>query len=91
MESFNDWGGRVCNNFFPVMGGDGMIIISPGDLFDQPPGEINGTLGKLADHAWDHVVLSQEGVVLVQSPGKESSYPRPPQSMVELRRVRSPS
>ena len=26
----------------------------------------------------DHVVLSSEGVVLVSSPGTESSYPRPP-------------
>ena len=34
--------------------------------------------GKLADHAGDHVVLSQEGIVFGPSPGMESSYPRPP-------------
>ena len=34
--------------------------------------------GKLADYVGDHVVLSPEGVILVTSPGTESSYPRPP-------------
>ena len=71
-------GGRGCNKFVPVLGGDGAKIIPPGDLFYQPPGEMNWIRGKLADHAWDHVVLSPEGVVLVSSPGTESSYPRPP-------------
>ena len=28
-----------------------------------------------------HVVLSPEGVVLVNSPGTKSAYPRPPQSL----------
>ena len=37
--------------------------------------------GKLADHVGDHVVLSPEGAALVTSPGTESSYPRPPQSL----------
>ena len=39
------------------------------------------TRGKLADHVEDDVVLSPEGVVLVTSPGTESSYARPPQSL----------
>ena len=40
-ESFNIWGGgRGCNKFFPVLGGDGTKIAPPGDLFDQPPGEM---------------------------------------------------
>ena len=75
MSCFNDWGG----------GGD-VTKLSPfwegTALFDQPPGEMNWIRGKLADqHAGDHVVLSQEGVVLVPSPGTESSYPLPPQSL----------
>ena len=37
--------------------------------------------GKLADHVGDHVILSPEGSVLVTSPGTESSYPRPPNSL----------
>ena len=37
--------------------------------------------GKLADHVGVHVVLSPEGAVLVTSPGTESSYPRPLQSL----------
>ena len=41
-EPFNDWGGgRGCHNLVPVLEGDGMKIASPGDVFDQPPGEIN--------------------------------------------------
>ena len=72
-ESFNYWGrGRGCNNFVPVLGGDGTKIVLPGDLFDQPPGDMNLIWGKLADHAGDDVVLSPEGVVLVPSPGTES-------------------
>ena len=47
------------------------------DLFDRPPGEMNWIRGKLADHVGDHVVLSPEGVVLVPTPGTESSYPPP--------------
>ena len=41
LEPFNDWGGRGCHNLVPVLEGDGMKIASPGDVFDQPPGEIN--------------------------------------------------
>ena len=33
--------GRGCNKFVPVLGGDGAKIAPPGDLFDQPPGEMN--------------------------------------------------
>ena len=40
IESFNDWGGRGCRNFFPVLGGDGTKLAPPGDIFDQPPGEM---------------------------------------------------
>ena len=41
-ESFNDWGGgRGCNKLVPVLRGDGTKIASPGDLFDQLPGEMN--------------------------------------------------
>ena len=40
-ESFNDWGGRGCPTFVPVSGGDGTKIGPPGDLFDQPPGEMS--------------------------------------------------
>ena len=72
--------GGVCDKFVPVLGGDGTKIVPPGDLFDQPPGELNSIRGKLADHAGDNVVLSPEGAVFVPSPGTESSYPRPPHS-----------
>ena len=68
------------HKFVPVLGRDGTKIAPPGDLFDQSPGELSLIRGKLADHVGDHVVLSPEGVVLVTSPGTESSYPRPPQS-----------
>ena len=74
-------GGRGCNKFVPVLGGDGTKIVPPEDVFDQPPDEMNWIRGKLADHTGDHVVLSPEGVVLVPSPGTEPSYPRPPQSL----------
>ena len=40
-ESFNDWRGRGCHKFAPVLGGDGTKIASPGDIFDQPPGEMS--------------------------------------------------
>ena len=36
-ESFNDWGGRGCRKFVPVLGGDGAKTAPPGDIFDQPP------------------------------------------------------
>ena len=68
--------GGKCHNFVPVLGGNSTKMTSPGDFFDQPLGEM-----KLADHVGDHVVLSSEGVVLVNSSGTESSYPRPPQSL----------
>ena len=71
-------GGRECNIFVPVLGVDGTKIASPGDLFDQPPFEMSSIRGKLANPVGDHVALSPEGVVLVTSPGTESSYPRPP-------------
>ena len=77
-ESFNDWGGRGCNKRVPVLGGDGTKVVPPRDIFDQPPGEMSLIRGKRADHVRDHVVLFLEGVVLVTSPGTESSYPRPP-------------
>ena len=38
-EPFNDWGGgRGCNNFVPVLGGNGTKIAPTGGIFDQPPG-----------------------------------------------------
>ena len=33
-ESFNDWGGRGCRKFVPVLGGDGTKIALSGDIFD---------------------------------------------------------
>ena len=71
--------GRGCHKFVPVPGGDGTKISSTGGIFDQSPGEISSIRSNLADHVvGDHVVLFPEGVVLVTSPGTESSYPRPP-------------
>ena len=58
-------GGWGCHKFAPVLGGDGTKIVRPGDIFDQPPGEMSRTRGKLANHVGDHVILSPEGVVLV--------------------------
>ena len=40
-ESFNDWGGRGCRKFVPVLGGDGTKIAPPGDIFDQAPGDLS--------------------------------------------------
>ena len=37
VDSINDWGGKGCNKFVPVLGGDGTKIASTGDIFDQPP------------------------------------------------------
>ena len=34
-------GGRGCNKFVPVFGGDGTRIAPSGDLFDQPPREMS--------------------------------------------------
>ena len=79
---FNGWGrGRGCNIFVPDLGGDGTKITPTGDIFDQPPGGMSFITGKLADRVGDYLVLSPEGAVLVTSPGTESSYPRPPQSL----------
>ena len=82
-ESRSTIGGRRgCNKFVPVLGGDDTRIAPTGDLFDQQsPREMSGVLGKLADHAGDHVVLSPKGVVLMTSSGTESSYPLPSQSL----------
>ena len=74
-------GGRGCNKFVPVLGGDSTKIAPTGDIFDQPPGGMISIRGKLADHVGDHVVLSLERAVFVTSLGTESSYPRPPQSL----------
>ena len=48
--------------------GGGTKIAPPGDIFDQPPGEMSSIRGKLADHIGDHVVLSPEGAVLMPLP-----------------------
>ena len=41
-DPFNDWGvGRGCNEFVPVLGGNGTIIAPIGDIFDLPPGGMN--------------------------------------------------
>ena len=40
-ESFNDWRGRGCSKVVPVLGRDGTKIAPPGDLFDQPLGEMS--------------------------------------------------
>ena len=77
-------GGLGCHKFVPVLGGNGTKIVPPGDLSDQPPGEMSSIRGKLADHVGGHVVLSPEEVVLVTSLGTESSYPCPPQSLKHL-------
>ena len=71
-------GGRGCHKLVPGLGGDGTKIAPSGDLFDQPPGGMGWIRSKLADHVWDYVVLSPEGVVLVTSPGTESSCLCPP-------------
>ena len=74
-------GGRGCNKFVPVLGGNGTKIAPTGDVFDQTPGQMRLIRGKLADYVGDRVVLSPEGGVLVTFPGTKSSYPRPPQSL----------
>ena len=74
-------GGRGCNNFVPVLGGNGTKIAPTGDIFDQPRGHMRWIRGKLADHVGDHVVSSPEGAILVTSAGTKSSYPRPLQSL----------
>ena len=80
-------GGEECNNFVPVLRGNGTKIAPTGDIFDQPPGGMSWIRGKLADHVGDHhVVLSPEKGVLVTSPGTESSYPRLPQALNNSKR-----
>ena len=74
-------GGRGCNKFVPVLGGDGTKIAPTGEIFDQPSGGTSCIRGKLANQVGDHLVLSPEGAVLVTSPGTKSSYPRPPHSL----------
>ena len=74
-------GGRGCNNFVPVLRGNGTKIAPTGDIFDQPPGGMSWIRGKLADHVGGHVVLSPEKGVLVTSSGTESSYPCLPQAL----------
>ena len=74
-------GGRGCNIFSPVLRGNSTEIAPTGDIFDPLPGGMSWIRGKLADHVGDHAVLSPEEGVLVTSPGTESSYPRPPQSL----------
>ena len=34
-------GGRGCHKLVPVLRGDGTKIAPPGDVFDQPPGEMS--------------------------------------------------
>ena len=41
IDQFNDWGGgRGCNIFVPVLGGNGTKTAPTGDIFDQPPGQM---------------------------------------------------
>ena len=39
-DKVNDWGGRGCNIFVPVLGGNGTKIVPPGDIYDLPPGQM---------------------------------------------------
>ena len=80
-DQFSDCGGRGCNVFVPVLGGNGTKIVPTGDIFDQPPGQMRYIRGKLGDHVGDHVVSSPQGSVLVTFPGTKSSYLCPPQSL----------
>ena len=81
----NYWGGGGgCNDFVPVLGGNGAKIAPTGDIFDQPSGQMRLLRGKLANHVRNRVVSSPEGAILVTSPGTKSSYPRPPQSYLKL-------
>ena len=75
-------GGRGCNIFVPVLGGNGTKIAPTGDRFDQTPWSNAMNLGQACRPCrGSHVVSSPEGAVLVTSPGTKSSYPRPPQSL----------
>ena len=73
--------GRGCNEFVPVLRGNGTKIAPTGDICDQLPGEMSWIRGKLADHVGDHAVLSPEEIVSVTSSGTKLSYPRPSQSL----------
>ena len=57
------WGGRGCRKFVPVLREDGAQVAPPGDIFDQPPGEMSSIRGKLTDHVEDHAILSPQGAV----------------------------
>ena len=48
------------HKFIPVLGRDDTKIAPPGDIFDQPPGEMRWIRDKLADLVGNHVVLSPE-------------------------------
>ena len=39
-DEFNDWEGRGCNIFVPVLGGNGTKIAPTGNTFDKPPGQM---------------------------------------------------
>ena len=39
-DKFNDWGGRGCNTFVPVVEGNRTKIDPTGDIFDQSPGQM---------------------------------------------------
>ena len=40
LGGFNDWGGRGCNKFVTVLGGNDTKIAPTVDIFDQPPGQM---------------------------------------------------
>ena len=71
-------GGRGCHKFVPALGGSGTKIAPPGDIFDQPPGEMSSIQGKLADHVDDHAVLSpyfqHAYFILIVGVGKRGEY-----------------
>ena len=71
-------GGRECNTFVPVLGGNGTKIAPTVDIFDQPPGQMGCSRGKLADHVGDRVVVSPGGDVLVTSWGRNRRIPASP-------------
>ena len=39
-DPFNDWGGPGCNDFVPVLGEKSTKIAPTGDIFDQPPDQM---------------------------------------------------
>ena len=39
-DKFNEWGGKGCNIFVPVLGVNGTKIAPTGDVFDQSPGQM---------------------------------------------------